>query len=77
MTDRTTEELASLAVNAGRALQDERRHYEVACQENARLRATIERVRAVLETEHVTGRSALDYRGLILTALMANEPKET
>lgn len=37
----------------------------------------LQRVRAVLETEHVTGRSALDYRGLILTALTANEPKET
>ncbi|WP_371099904.1 hypothetical protein [Streptomyces sp. PU_AKi4] len=36
----------------------------------------LQRVRAVLETEHVAGRSALEYRGLILTALMANDPKE-
>ena len=43
-TDRAAE-LASLAVNAGRALHDEKRHYEIACQENARLRATIDRVR--------------------------------
>ncbi|MFJ8345082.1 ParB N-terminal domain-containing protein [Streptomyces sp. NPDC094153] len=44
--DRAANELASLAVNTGRALQDEKRHYEIACQENARLRATIERLRA-------------------------------
>jgi hypothetical protein len=44
-TDRTADELASLAVNAGHALRDEKRHYEIACQENARLRATIDRVR--------------------------------
>lgn len=43
--DQTAEELASIAVNAGRALQDEKRHYEIACQENALLRATVERVR--------------------------------
>ncbi|MEU4051311.1 hypothetical protein AB0F09_19190 [Streptomyces olivaceus] len=34
----TSAELAALAVNAGRALQDEKRHYEIACRENARLR---------------------------------------
>lgn len=48
------DELASLAVNAGRALSDEKRHYEIACEENARLRATIERVRRLhdnLDTE--------------------------
>lgn len=36
-------------------------------------RAAVERVRAVLETEAVVGRSALDYRGLITSALMADE----
>jgi hypothetical protein len=35
-------------------------------------RAAIERVRSVLEFEAVVGRSALDYRGLIATALMAD-----
>lgn len=34
------------------------------------------RVRTVLETEHVVGRSALEYRGLITAALMASEPKQ-
>ncbi|NUS78502.1 MAG: hypothetical protein HOV70_20210 [Streptomyces sp.] len=36
-------------------------------------RAALDRVRAVLETESVLGRSALDYRGLILAALMGAE----
>ncbi|MFD8899852.1 hypothetical protein [Streptomyces ardesiacus] len=40
-------ELASLAMNAGRALQDEKRHYEIACQENARLRAQLAAASAV------------------------------
>ncbi|WP_326779684.1 hypothetical protein OG481_01985 [Streptomyces longwoodensis] len=35
--------------------------------------ATVQRVRHVLETEHVVGRTALEYRGLILAALMAGE----
>jgi hypothetical protein len=35
-------------------------------------RAAIERVRSVLESEAVVGRSALDYRGLITSALMAD-----
>ncbi|WP_318205355.1 hypothetical protein [Streptomyces sp. SCL15-4] len=43
--DQQAAELASLAVNAGRALQDEKRHYEIACQENARLRADIAELR--------------------------------
>jgi hypothetical protein len=47
--DRADAQLASLAVNAGRALQDEKRHYEIACQENASLRATIDRVRRLHE----------------------------
>lgn len=38
----TSAELASLAVNAGRALQDEKRHYEIACRENTRLRAMVD-----------------------------------
>jgi hypothetical protein len=38
-------ELASLAVNAANALRDEKRHYEIACQENVRLNATLERIR--------------------------------
>ena len=45
----TARELASLAVNAGRALQDEKRHYEIACQENAQLRAALARVRALAD----------------------------
>lgn len=36
----------------------------------------IERVRAVLETEAVVGRSALEYRGLITSALMAAEAQQ-
>jgi hypothetical protein len=39
-------------------------------------RAAIARVRAVLETEAVTGRSALEYRGLITGALMAAEAQQ-
>lgn len=35
--------------------------------------AAVERVRAVLETEAVVGRSALEYRGLIVSALMDGE----
>ncbi|MER5694897.1 hypothetical protein ACWDBO_31305 [Streptomyces mirabilis] len=35
--------------------------------------AAVERVRSVLESEAVVGRSALDYRGLITSALMADE----
>jgi hypothetical protein len=38
-----------------------------------RAEATIARVRAVLETEAVAGRSALEYRGLIISALMGTE----
>lgn len=41
----TEAQLASLAVNAAKALRDEKRHYEIACEENARLRATVDRVR--------------------------------
>ena len=38
--------------------------------------AALERVRAVLETEAVVGRSALEYRGLITSALMADEAQQ-
>lgn len=38
--------------------------------------AAIGRVRAVLETEAVVGRSALEYRGLIASALMAVEAQQ-
>ncbi|MFI0268600.1 hypothetical protein [Streptomyces luteogriseus] len=40
-------------------------------------RAALERVRAVLETEAVVGRSALEYRGLIASALMADKAQPT
>lgn len=39
-------------------------------------RAAVERVRAVLETEAVVGRSALEYRGLIVSALMGAEAQQ-
>lgn len=39
-------------------------------------RDALERVRAVLETEAVVGRSALEYRGLITFALMADEAQQ-
>ncbi|MEV5184217.1 hypothetical protein AB0K88_31195 [Streptomyces werraensis] len=45
----TARELASLAANAGRALQDEKRHYEIACQENAQLRAALARIRQMTD----------------------------
>ncbi|MGY5048263.1 hypothetical protein ACWDE0_21925 [Streptomyces sp. 900105755] len=38
--------------------------------------AALARVRTVLETEAVVGRTALDYRGLIATALMGTEPQQ-
>ncbi|MGW3191629.1 hypothetical protein ACWDBT_27690 [Streptomyces ardesiacus] len=40
-------------------------------------RATLNRVRTVLETEAVVGRTALEYRGLIAAALMADETAAT
>ncbi|MCX4697033.1 hypothetical protein [Streptomyces sp. NBC_01373] len=40
-------------------------------------RAALERVRAVLETEAVVGRTALEYRGLITSALMAGDAPAT
>lgn len=39
-------------------------------------RASADRVRTVLETEAVVGRSALEYRGLIVAALMADEAQQ-
>ncbi|UDM00047.1 hypothetical protein [Streptomyces longhuiensis] len=50
--------------------------YEQACAALRRKTDTIERVRAVLETEAVVDRSALEYRGLITTALMADESQQ-
>ncbi|AMW11638.1 hypothetical protein A4E84_20350 [Streptomyces qaidamensis] len=39
--------------------------------------ATVQRVRHVLETEPVLNRTALEYRGLIVSALMADEAQPT
>ncbi|MFE2311631.1 hypothetical protein ACFXC8_00270 [Streptomyces sp. NPDC059441] len=47
--------------------------YEQACKAVRRKTEAIERVRSVLESEAVVGRSALDYRGLITSALMADD----
>ncbi|MEW2420476.1 hypothetical protein AB0911_08020 [Streptomyces nigra] len=38
--------------------------------------AALQRVRDVLETQAVVGRSALEYRGLIVSALMADEAQQ-
>ncbi|WP_460786204.1 hypothetical protein, partial [Microbacterium tumbae] len=48
--------------------------YEQACTALNRKTEAIDRVRSVLESEAVVGRSALDYRGLITAALMAAAP---
>ncbi|MDX3398410.1 hypothetical protein [Streptomyces sp. ME01-18h] len=37
-------------------------------------RGALQRIRTVLETEAVVGRTALEYRGLIAAALMADAP---
>jgi hypothetical protein len=50
--------------------------YEQACAALHRKTDAIERVRAVLETEAVVGRSALEYRGLIASALLADEEQQ-
>ncbi|WP_019357957.1 hypothetical protein [Streptomyces sp. AA1529] len=42
-------ELASLAVNAANALRDEKRHYEIACQDNARLREELRKAKRAVE----------------------------
>ncbi|MFD5899099.1 hypothetical protein [Streptomyces sp. NPDC060366] len=42
-------ELASLAVNAANALRDEKRQYEIACEENARLRAELNKMNGRFE----------------------------
>jgi hypothetical protein len=44
--------------------------------EAERQMATVQRVRHVLDTEHVVGRTALEYRGLVLAALMADEAQQ-
>jgi hypothetical protein len=46
--------------------------YEQACAALNRKTEQIERVRSVLESEAVVGRNALDYRGLITSALMVD-----
>jgi hypothetical protein len=46
------------------------------CLRAEKAEAAIERVRSVLESEAVVGRSALDYRGLITSALMADEAQQ-
>ncbi|WP_329336155.1 hypothetical protein OG252_13270 [Streptomyces sp. NBC_01352] len=51
--------------------------YEQACKALHRKTEAIERVRAVLETEAVVGRTALEYRGLITAALMADDAPAT
>jgi hypothetical protein len=43
------------------------------CLRAEKAEAAVERVRSVLESEAVVGRSALDYRGLITAALMADQ----
>jgi len=43
------------------------------CLRAEKAEAAVERVRSVLESEAVVGRSALDYRGLITSALMADD----
>ncbi|MFE6412607.1 hypothetical protein ACFVOR_37370 [Streptomyces sp. NPDC057837] len=55
---RADSELASLAMNAGRALSDEKRHYEIACEENARLRAEVERLRVELRVARAGWRNS-------------------
>jgi hypothetical protein len=47
--DRTRQELADLAVNAANALRDEKRHYRIACQDIARLRAQLDRIRQMTD----------------------------
>lgn len=42
----------------------------------ANAESTLARVRTVLETEAVVGRSALEYRGLVTSALMAAEAQQ-
>lgn len=49
-TDRAAAELASLTMNAGHALLDEKRHFEIACEENAHLRDSVEAYRLALST---------------------------
>ncbi|MFF7880984.1 hypothetical protein ACH40F_08100 [Streptomyces sp. NPDC020794] len=63
--------LAVIAKAAGRDIETPQwlLHY----QRVEQAEAAVERVRSVLESEAVVGRSALDYRGLITTALMADD----
>jgi hypothetical protein len=72
MTDRSTGPRCGNNPNA--RLTDGDRKAVADFKEYLANRAAVERVRAVLETEAVVGRSALEYRGLIASALMAAEP---
>lgn len=62
--------LAMIAKAAGRDIENPQwlLHY----QRVEQAEAAIERVRSVVESEAVRGRSALDFRGLIASALMAD-----
>jgi hypothetical protein len=62
--------IAAIAKAAGRDIETPQwlLHY----QRVEQAEAAVERVRSVLESEAVVGRSALDYRGLIVSALMAD-----
>lgn len=66
--------IAAIAKAAGRNIETPRwlLHY----QRVEQAEAAVERVRSVLESEAVVGRSALDYRGIIATALMADGANE-
>lgn len=59
--------------DAAMAVADAEQPAVPAGQAPATDQAAVGRVRAVLETEAVVGRSALEYRGLIVSALMADE----
>ncbi|WP_275558600.1 hypothetical protein [Streptomyces sp. 5-6(2022)] len=63
-TNPPNQELASLAVNAANALHDEKRHYRIAAEENARLRA--ENARLLSERQETN--AALAERDVALKA---------
>lgn len=65
----TETQLASLAVNAANALHDEKRHYEIACQENAQLRAVVQQVRESLASLRNRGADGPTYYDRILADL--------
>ncbi|WP_458089309.1 hypothetical protein [Streptomyces malaysiensis] len=63
-TNPPNQELASLAIKAARALHDEKRHYRIAAEENARLRTE----NARLLSERHTTNAALADRDVALKA---------